>query len=76
MYFRGGTLRFGKLFMVRSDMRILDLDPGDSFDFSIDQYEKQLVAGYSRTRPDLGLDVFMPDLAEVESGGIAASAHP
>ncbi len=62
MYFRGGTLRFGKMFMVHADMRISDLDPADPFDFSLDEYERQLVAGYSKTRPDLGLEVFMPDL--------------
>jgi hypothetical protein len=72
MYFRGGTLRFGKLFMVRADMRILDADPSDPFYFSIDRYNDQLVAGYSKNRPDLGLEVFMPDLDAV--GGKTATA--
>ena len=66
MYFRSGTLRFGKLFMVQADMRIIDLDPSDPFDFSIDEYDTQLVAGYSRNQPDGGLEVFMPDLDSVQ----------
>lgn len=63
MYFRGGTLHFGKLFMVDADMEIIDLDPGNAFQFSIDQYNTQLVAGYSKNTESNGLVVFMPDLA-------------
>ncbi|HJU87983.1 MAG TPA: hypothetical protein VJ672_01240 [Gemmatimonadaceae bacterium] len=73
MYFNGGTLRFGKLFMVRADMRILDADPSDAFAFSIDLYNDQLVAGYSKNRPDLGLDVFMPDLDELQRTAVSAA---
>lgn len=65
MYFRGGTLRFGKLFMVRADMQIIDLAPSDAFEFSLDQYNAQLVAGYSKNTPDHGLMVFMPDVDQV-----------
>jgi len=64
MFFFGGTLRFGKLFMVQADMQIVDEDARDPFDFSIDEYNRQLVAGYSKNQPDMGLVVFMPDLAE------------
>ncbi|HEX5436370.1 MAG TPA: hypothetical protein VFW98_04380 [Gemmatimonadaceae bacterium] len=62
MFFRSGTLRFGKLFMVHADMQIVDQSPQDPFDFSIDEYNRQLVAGYSKNLPDHGLEVFMPDL--------------
>jgi hypothetical protein len=64
--FRGGTLRFGKLFMVQADMQIIDEDPRDPFDFSIDDYNRQLVAGYSRNTLDGGLKVYMPDLRDAE----------
>jgi hypothetical protein len=67
MYFRYGTLRFGKLFMVKAQMQIIDLDPEDPFDFSIDKYNEQLVAGYSKNQPNLALEVFMPDLAKVKA---------
>ena len=66
MYFRGGTLHFGKLYMVDADMEIIDLDPGNAFQFSIDQYNTQLVAGYSRNTAADGLVVFMPDLASAQ----------
>jgi Domain of unknown function (DUF811). len=62
MRFRGGTLRFGKLFMVQADMQIIDSDQHDPFDFSIDDYNRQLVAGYSRNTLDGALKVYMPDL--------------
>ncbi|MGH7626830.1 MAG: hypothetical protein ACREOJ_16120 [Gemmatimonadaceae bacterium] len=65
MRFRGGTLRFGKLFMVDADMQIIDADPSDPFDFSIDEYNRQLVAGYSRNTADHALEVYMPDLQKV-----------
>lgn len=66
MYFHGGTLHFGKLYMVDADMQIIDLDPANPFQFSIDKYNTQLVAGYSKNTPDKGLVVFMPDLATAQ----------
>lgn len=62
MRFRGGTLRFGKLFMVSADMQIIDADQHDPFDFGIDDYNRQLVAGYSRNTIGGALKVYMPDL--------------
>jgi hypothetical protein len=61
MFFRGGVLRFGKLTMHDTDLMIVDAEPGDPFDFFLDQYNAQLVAGYERNTPDHGLIVFMPD---------------
>lgn len=61
MYFRGGTLRFGKLTMADADMLIIDDDPSDRFDFSLPRYFDQLVAGSHRTTPSDGLIVRMPD---------------
>ncbi|HEU4642919.1 MAG TPA: hypothetical protein VFS44_10740 [Gemmatimonadaceae bacterium] len=61
MYYRGGTLRFGKLVMLDADLQIIDADSSDTFDFDIDHYLVQLVAGYSRTTPEGGLEVLMPD---------------
>jgi hypothetical protein len=61
MFYRGGTLRFGKLTMHDADMLIRDAEPEDPFDFFLDQYNAQLVAGYSRNTPDHGLIVVMQD---------------
>jgi hypothetical protein len=62
MYFQHGTLRFGRLTMLDADLEIDDSDPGTPFDFSLDRYNDQLVAGYSKSTMDHGLIVHMPDL--------------
>ena len=64
MHYRGGTLRFGKLTMSDTDMRLIDADPRDPFDFSPERYQRQLVAGYSKNTPEGGLRVYMPDYDE------------
>jgi hypothetical protein len=61
MYYRGNVLRFGKLTMHDTDLLIMDAEPEDPFDFFLDQYNAQLVAGYSKNTPDHGLVVTMPD---------------
>jgi hypothetical protein len=61
MFFRGGVLRFGKLTMHDADLMIVDAEPKDPFDFFLDHYNAQLVAGYEKNTPDHGLIVFMPD---------------
>jgi hypothetical protein len=61
IYWRGGTLQFGKLTMTDTDLELVDEDPGDPFDFSIDQWNDQLVAGYSKNTPNRGLKAHMPD---------------
>lgn len=61
MYFRGGTLRFGKLTMRDADLEIVGADPRDPFDFFLDRYNLQLVGGYSKNTPEHGLVVTMPD---------------
>jgi len=61
MFYKGGTLRFGKLMMLDAEMLITDLDPSDTFRFELDNYKPQLVAGYSKTLLSGGLVVFMRD---------------
>jgi hypothetical protein len=65
MYYKGGTLRFGKLTMVDTDMLLVDADQKDPFDFSPEKYNDQLVAGYSKNTRSHGLIVYMPDLADL-----------
>jgi hypothetical protein len=67
MHYRNGTLRFGKLTMNDADLEILDSSPEDPFDFFLDHYREQLVAGYSKTTPTFGLKVFMPDFHRLAS---------
>lgn len=74
MYFRGGLLRFGKLTMADADLVIVDESPKSPFDFSLKDYNAQLVAGYSRSTTALGLVVHMPDLASLRGGRKATPA--
>lgn len=78
MYFRGGNLRFGKLTMADTDLALIDQDARDPFDFNLDRYNVQLVAGYSKNTPNKGLKTFMPDaddLAARAAKRVSASAR-
>ena len=68
IYWRGGTLHFGKLTMVNADLELIDQDPSDPFDFSVARYNDMLVAGYSRNTPTLGLKTYMPDYDDLHAG--------
>jgi len=61
MAYRGAQLRFGKLTMSDTDMILIDMDPKDPFDFYLDHYRDQLVAGHTKITPEFGLRVFMRD---------------
>jgi hypothetical protein len=65
VYFRGGTLNFGKLFMVDADMEAIDTDASDPFDFYLDYYGSQLVAGYHVTTPRGGMVAYFPDFSDL-----------
>ncbi len=69
MFFRHGVLRFGKLTMDDTDLLIQDADRKDWFDFWLDRYNDQLVAGSSRNTRDHGLIVQMPDWKAVGRAG-------
>jgi len=71
MLYKGGTLRFGRLVMLDAELQIVDRDTTDPFRFNLDRYNTQLIAGYSRTLPDLGLEVYMPDIDDAERQGRA-----
>jgi hypothetical protein len=67
MYYRGGVLKFGKLTMQDTDLLLVDANQKDPFDFSPAEYNRQLVAGYSKNTPSHGLIVYMPDLSELNA---------
>jgi hypothetical protein len=71
MFYKGGTLRFGKLLMLDAEMQIVDLDPGAVFKFDLGRYNAQLVAGYERTLADGGLEVWMRDVDKLGEPGRA-----
>jgi hypothetical protein len=51
--------------MNNADMRLIDADPTDPFEFFPDHYKDQLVAGYSKTTVSGGLRVYMPDYSKI-----------
>lgn len=59
--FRHGDLRFGRLTMRDSDLIMIDMDPRDPFDFYLDHYQDQLVAGYTKSTPAFGLRAYARD---------------
>ncbi len=59
IYFRGGTMRFGKLTMKDVDLELVDKDNAPQVTFSIASYYHQLEAGYSKALPNRGLLVYM-----------------
>jgi hypothetical protein len=65
IYWRGGTLQFGKLTMTETDLELVDEDPKDPFDFSVEHWHEQQVAGYSKTTASRGLKAHMPDYNDV-----------
>ncbi len=67
MAFRKNRLQFGKLLMTDADLILIDMDPGDPFDFFLDHYKEQLSAGYTKITPDSGLRVFMKDYNKLHS---------
>ena len=67
IYWRGGELRFGKLTMAETDLELIDDDPRDPFDFSVDHWNDQLVAGYSKNTAIRGLKTHVPDYNDLGS---------
>jgi hypothetical protein len=69
MRYEGNRLRFGKLTMSDTDLTLLDMSPNDPFDFYLEHYKDQLVAGYSKTTPSFGLRVYMRDFNKLGQSG-------
>ena len=66
-YFHGGTMKFALLTMSPVDLELVPLKPDGekSFEFSVDDYYRQLVGGYSKSLGNKGLLVYMADESEI-----------
>jgi len=60
-----GTIDFGKLTMHHVDLIMIDLSNDAWFDLDLNNYQNQLVNGYTRMTPQAGLQIFMPDLDDL-----------
>ena len=65
VYFRGGTLRFGRLTMSDTDLLIHDADESDPFDLFFPEYNRQLVAGHTNNLANYGLRTWMVDYGKL-----------
>jgi hypothetical protein len=78
--FHGAQLRFGTLTLSDPDLVLIDRDPQDPFDFSLEHYKEQLVASYTKITPNFGLRVFMRDFTKVPTQasprGVALARQP
>lgn len=54
---------------IEGKVTAVDPDPRDPFDFFLDHYNEQLVAGYDQNLPDHGLIVHMPDYRKITGRG-------
>src|ERR1035438_7254124 len=61
----GGTIDFGKLTMRHVDLIMVDLSNDAWFDLDLNNYQNQLVNGYTRMTPQAGVQIFMPDLDSI-----------
>jgi hypothetical protein len=74
MSFRHGEMQFGKLTMHDADLIMIDMDPRDPFDFFLDHYQEQLVAGYTKSTREYGLRAYTRDYNKLQKG--AAAVRP
>jgi hypothetical protein len=63
---KGGTLDFGKLTMHNVDLIMIDASKDAWFDLDLVNYQAQVVNGYTRMTPQAGLEIFMPDLGQLQ----------
>lgn len=75
MAYRDNDLRFGKLTMHQADLILIDMDPRDPFDFYLDHYVDQLVAGYTKTTPEFGLRVYTRDHNKLRGQNVRQSGN-
>jgi hypothetical protein len=66
VWFRSNVIRFGRLTMANADLKLIDIDPKDPFDFYSAKYNQQLVAGYSKNTPEGALRTHMPDYNDLK----------
>jgi len=74
IYPRGGVIRFGKLTMHDADLEIVGDRPG-VFDFFQREYQKQLIAGYSKNTPANGLVAHMADYSRFRPHAAPSSGY-
>lgn len=73
MAFRHSDMQFGKLTMHDADLIMIDMDPSDPFDFFLDHYQEQLIAGYTKSTPQYGLRTYTRDYNKLKKHATTAA---
>jgi hypothetical protein len=73
---RGGTVNFGKLTMVHTDLVLIDASDDQWFNFDLGHYQEQLVNGHIQMTPQAGLRVYMPDINKLPRSAQNRSITP
>ncbi len=68
IYLRGGSIKYGREEMSDADLLMIDSTPADPFDFYLNKYWCQMVAGHIRVTPDQALRIDVPDFAKLRPG--------
>jgi len=65
IYFHSGRIRFAKITMDDVDLELVDKDPSNNLDFSLEHYYQQLQAGYTKMTANYGLVTYIPDYSAI-----------
>jgi hypothetical protein len=65
LWFARNRIQLGRVTMTDADLRIVDNDPSDPFDFSMNELTEQLIAGYAKLGKNGGLTAHVPDRADM-----------
>lgn len=65
---RGGRVEYGREEMLDTDLVMIDSTPADPFDFYLQRYWCQMVAGVIKPQPNQSLRILVPDYAKLPPG--------
>jgi hypothetical protein len=63
--FQGNRIRAGKITLTDTDVRVIDMDPGDPLEFYMDHYVEQWAAGYTKIGPNFSIRIYSKDFGKL-----------
>jgi hypothetical protein len=70
LFYRGGTIRLGRMTMTNADLKIFDAKPSDPFDFFPGDMNRQISAGYVKVQLHGGLVIIAPDYSRIDEADL------
>jgi hypothetical protein len=71
---QGGRVEFWKVAFEDCDIIMFDLDPGDPLDLFLDQYKKQVAAGYTKVSEGFQVRTYLKDYGKLAPSKSASTA--